>query len=121
MSFLKFRWRMSEHPADIAIVLSTLPDNESARELARRLVDERLIACGNIVPGIRSIFRWKGAIEDASEVLLVMKTATELLPELRERIEQLHPYEVPEVIAVHADDVSGAYGYWVRHETIEGN
>lgn len=111
---------MDDAPAGIAIILSTLPDNEAAADLARRLVDERLIACGNIVPGIRSIFRWQEATEDAGEVLLVMKTATERVRQLRDRIAQLHPYEVPEVITVRVDDVSESYGHWVRHETIEG-
>lgn len=112
---------MPEGSEDLSVVLSTFTDQEQARELARRLVEERLIACGNIVPGITSVYRWEGTVEEAGEVLLVMKTRTELVPALCERVAELHPYEVPEVLALRASDVALAYGRWVRHETTKVN
>jgi periplasmic divalent cation tolerance protein len=112
---------MPEEGSGISIVLSTFADEDQARSLARRLVDERLIACGNVVPGVTSIYRWQGKLEEAGEVLLVMKTTAPLVPRVRERIVELHPYEVPEVVAIRSSDVAEAYGRWVRHETTEVN
>lgn len=112
---------MPEEPIGLSVVLSTLASEEQARTLARQLVDERLIACGNVVPGLTSIYRWEGTVEEAGEVLLVMKTRAELVPRLSERLAQLHPYEVPEMIALRVSDVAGPYGRWVRHETTEVN
>ena len=111
----------SSGDGDLTLVLSTLPDPESARVLAGQLVEERLIACGNVLPGVQSIYRWKGVVEEAVEVLLVMKTREELVPRLFERAAELHPYEVPELVALRASQVAHAYGRWVRHETLELN
>jgi periplasmic divalent cation tolerance protein len=112
---------MPEREAGFSLVLSTLPDDASARELARQLVDERLIACGNVVPGLTSIYRWEGRVEEAGEVLLVMKTREELLPRLFARAAQLHPYELPELVALEAARVAEAYADWLRRETLEVN
>lgn len=112
---------MPEEPAELAIVLSTLGSEDAARVLARQLVDERLIACGNVVPGITSIYRWQGRVEESAEVLLVMKTRATLVERLCERVAQLHPYEVPELVALRPSQVADAYGQWVLHETIEVN
>ena len=81
------------------VVLCTCPPDE-ARDLAKQLVDERLIACANIVPGVTSVYRWEGKVCEDSESLLVMKTTAEQLAELTDRIRSLHSYEVPEVIAL---------------------
>lgn len=112
---------MPEHDSGISLVLSTFPDEERARVIARQLVDERLIACGNVVSGIASIYRWEGEVKEEGEVMLLMKTRAELVPRVRERLSTLHPYDVPEVVAVQANDVAVAYRQWVRHETIEVN
>lgn len=112
---------MGESREEFSLVLSTLANEEQGRALARRLVEERLIACGNLVPGVTSIYRWGGRLEETGEVLLIMKTRTELVSRLRERVNELHPYEVPEVIALGASDVAAAYARWVRHETTEVN
>lgn len=112
---------MAEHESGISLILTTLPDEGAARTLALRLVDERLIACGNVMAGVTSIYRWKGATEEAGEVLLLMKTRSELVPRLFERAAQLHPYDVPELVALRAADVADAYAGWLRDETIEVN
>jgi periplasmic divalent cation tolerance protein len=95
------------------VVLSTCPDAGTAEAVARALVDERLAACVNLVPGVRSIYRWQDAVEQADEVLLVIKTTEAKVDALTARIAQLHPYEVPEVIAFAAEGVSDAYLAWL--------
>ena len=112
---------MPEAVEGAAIVLSTLADSATARELARRLVEERLIACGTVMPGLESTYRWNGEIESTAEVLLVMKTREGLVPRLLERAAELHPYEVPELLALRASEVADSYGRWLRHETLEVN
>lgn len=82
---------------DAVVVLCTAPAN-GADALARQLVEERLCACVNVVPGVRSVFRWQGAVDTADECLLIAKTTAPLAAALRARIAQLHPYEVPEVL-----------------------
>ena len=81
-------------------VLSTFPDAETAARVARTLVDERLAACVNLVPAIRSIYRWQGAISDDAEALAIIKTTADRYPALAARISELHPYEVPEIVAL---------------------
>ena len=98
------------------IVLSTAPP-EIAEALARALVEERLAACVNVVPGVLSVFRWEGEVQSAGEVLLVAKTTEEREPALRERLARLHPYDVPEVVALETSTVNDAYANWVRDAT----
>lgn len=112
---------MFEGGVGISLILSMLPDEARARVIAGQLVDERLIACGSVMPGVTSIYRWQGIVEEAGEVMLLMKTRDELVQRVRERLLELHPYEVPEVIALRANEVAEAYGRWVRNETIEVN
>ena len=95
----------------------TCPDAATAERIARMLVGERLAACVNVVPGLRSVYRWKGAIEHAEEALLLIKTRPERMPGLQERLLQLHPYELPELVAVEADSGLPAYLQWVADET----
>ncbi|MDO5609370.1 MAG: divalent-cation tolerance protein CutA [Pseudomonadota bacterium] len=101
----------------VLICLSTCPDRESAEHIARSLVDARLAACVNSVPGLVSTYRWQGAIERDDEWLLIIKTTTERLDALRARLLLLHPYELPELIAVKAADGLAAYLDWVQAET----
>lgn len=82
---------------DVAVVLMTAPDEEKAAAIARALVEEKLIACANLVPQVRSIYRWEGQLCDEREVLVVMKTAADF-ERLRARVVSLHPYSVPELI-----------------------
>lgn len=100
----------------IVAVLTTVPSAEVAERIGGTLVEERLAACANVVPGVTSIFRWNEAISRESEVLMILKTTTTALDALRRRIVELHPYEVPEVIALEVWDGHAAYLDWVRAE-----
>lgn len=103
--------------ADYVVVFMTVPDEETGARVGRALVEEGLTACCNIVPKIRSIYKWKGKISDEGEALCIMKTRRELFDKLKERAAALHPYDVPEVIAV---DISGGlpeYLKWIEDET----
>lgn len=104
---------------DLALILSTLPDAGAAERLVERLVQERLIACGNLLPGVVSIFRWNEKVTREEEVLVLLKTPRSRVEEAFRRIAELHPYEVPELVSLSADTVSHAYCRWVRQETIE--
>ena len=99
--------------ADHYLVLTTCPHETAARELAGALLNERLAACVSIVPGLRSVYRWKGEIEEGTEVLLLIKTAREVYPVLEARIRASHPYELPEIIALDIAAGSAAYLAWV--------
>jgi periplasmic divalent cation tolerance protein len=101
---------------DKIVVLSACGSPEEGERLARGLVEKRLAACVNIVPGARSVYRWKEAIEEEEEVLLVIKTSRALLEDLRAEIERLHSYEVPEVIAMQVVGGSERYLAWLERE-----
>jgi periplasmic divalent cation tolerance protein len=102
---------------DVLIVLTTCPDAASAARIARMLVENRLAACVNQLPEVASTYRWEGKIEQASEVPLLIKTTRERLPEVQEAIRTLHPYSVPEIVAVPV--VAGFLPYlrWVGEQT----
>ena len=99
------------HPV---IVLTTLGADADASSLARTLVEERLAACVNVLPPMSSTYRWKGAVEQGAERQIVIKTAAFRLAALEARLRDLHPYEVPELLVIHADDGSQAYLDWLR-------
>jgi periplasmic divalent cation tolerance protein len=101
---------------DKIVVLSTCGSPEEAERIARALVSKRLAACVNLLPAVRSIYRWKGAVEDAQETLLVIKSSRTLFDELRAEIEKLHSYEVAEVVAIPIVDGSEAYLEWLGRE-----
>lgn len=98
---------------DLLLCLTTCPDADSADRIAGALVEERLAACVNVIPGLRSVYRWQGAIERADEVLLLIKTTQARYPGLQARLPQLHPYELPELVAVELADGLPAYLQWV--------
>lgn len=102
---------------DLVLALSTAADAEQAERIARALVEERLIACANLVPGVTSIYRWEGAVQAEAEVLLVMKTRRALVPRLKERLPQLHSYQVPELVVTQLVDGLDPYCRWVRDST----
>ncbi len=104
--------------AAVLVVLTTAPDTAVARAIASRVVDERLAACANIVPGVTSIYRWKGEVHEDDEVLVVFKTIPAGFIALRDRIVALHPYDVPEVLALPAPDGSTDYVRWVTGEVV---
>lgn len=98
----------------LLIVFSTFPDVENARIAARALVDARLAACASLLSPAESIYRWEGRIETAQEVLVMIKTSHACLAALERKIKELHPYEVPEIIAINASHASPAYERWVQ-------
>ncbi|WP_405227384.1 divalent-cation tolerance protein CutA [Lentisalinibacter sediminis] len=95
------------------LVLCTCPDEETARSIATALVAEKRAACVNIVGPLRSVFSWQGEVCDESELLLIAKTTEAVWPELEARVVELHPYDVPEVIATPVTAGSAAYLDWV--------
>lgn len=95
------------------VALTTAPDGRVARWMAQKVVEERLAACVNIVGPIKSVFRWKGGVEQAAEHLLVMKTTVDCTPALGARIEELHPYETPEFLSLPAVGGVRAYLEWI--------
>lgn len=98
---------------DVIVLLSTLPSPEKAAEVARILVEERLAACVSLVPAVRSIYRWQGAVQDDAETLAILKTTRGRAEALRARLIELHPYEVPEVLALPVDGGHAPYLAWV--------
>jgi len=104
----------------VIAVLTNLPDSESAFNLARQLVQLRLAACVNVLPGITSFYRWEGREEQASEVPVLIKTDAERYPELEAAIRERHPYSVPEVIAWPIERGLAAYLDWVERESRAG-
>ena len=98
---------------DYLIIYVTAPDEETAAGIARALVEEKLVACAGIVPGVRSIYRWKGAVEDQQEVLIMAKTGKELFERVEARVKEMHPYEVPEIVAVPLTCGSHEYLEWL--------
>ena len=101
------------------VVFCSCPDEATAGTLARSLVSERLAACVNRVAGVRSTYRWEGQTHEDEEILLIIKTSAERLATLSARIEALHPYEVPEVIAVEVIGGSERYLAWLGQTVSE--
>jgi periplasmic divalent cation tolerance protein len=107
-----------EDGAQIArLVLSTAPDRGAAERIARELVGRRLAACVSFLPSVRSVYRWKGAVEEADEVLLVVKTTAARIPELERALAEIHPYELPEFVAIAPEHVEAEYLAWITGET----
>jgi periplasmic divalent cation tolerance protein len=102
---------------DAMLVLTTLPNADAAAEMAKSIVDERLAACANLFPALRSIYRWQARLEDQNEVLVLFKTRQEHFDRLRARILELHPYEVPEVLAIPVEQAYQPYLDWLARET----
>ena len=97
----------------VSIVLTTVGKDDDARTIATVLVEERLAACVNIVPGITSVYTWKGNISEDEEQQLVIKTSTSKIAALEARLRELHPYETPEFLVIHASGGSESYLTWV--------
>jgi len=98
---------------DKIVVLSTCATEADAERLARALVAGRLAACVNVAPGVRSFYHWKGEIESGVEFLLIIKTSRELFPALSDEMAKLHPYEVPELLALPVVDGAENYLSWL--------
>ncbi len=110
---------MSE--ADLRLVLVTVPDEATAESISKSLVTEQLAACASRLSGLRSVYRWDGALHDDAEVLLLVKTAADRLEALFARIAELHPYRVPEIVAIPPAYVFPAYAEWVVSSTRPGS
>lgn len=111
---------MEYDPADeneTLLVFTTLPDRDAALRLAQGIIERRLAACVNILGGCTSVYRWKGAVEEATEVPVLMKTRAARYSELEAAIRALHPYELPEILAVPAVRGLPDYLEWVAEET----
>ena len=104
--------------ADAVVAFSTVARVEDAEHIAHELVERRLAACVNILPGVTSVYRWKGQVEKDQELLLVIKTARPRLEALRKAVLALHPYEVPELVALAVEDGHPPYLDWLR-ESVE--
>jgi periplasmic divalent cation tolerance protein len=101
-------------PDDPRVVLTTAPDADVATRLARGLVEAALVACVNVVPGVRSVYHWNGAVHDDAEVLLVAKTVAARVPAIEAFLAREHPYDCPECVALEVASVEAAYLAWLR-------
>jgi periplasmic divalent cation tolerance protein len=108
---------MSTEGAEPRVALATAPDAEIAARIAHALVGERLAACANLVPQVRSIYRWQGRVEDDTEVLLVIKTRADRVAALADRLRSLHPYETPELVVLPVVGGLAPYLAWIGAET----
>lgn len=108
--------RAVEAAGDVVVVLVACPDEPTATSIARALVEEGLAACVNVSGEVRSIYRWRGSVEEARERLLVIKARADRLDALAARIVALHPYEVPELLALPVARGLGPYLEWLRAE-----
>ena len=100
---------------DLRIALCTVPDETTAGQIANTLVSEKLAACVNIIPSVVSVYRWKDAVEHGQELLLLIKTSASVWPLLETRILELHPYELPEIIAVPIHSGQTDYIQWIKN------
>ncbi|NEX61484.1 divalent-cation tolerance protein CutA [Noviherbaspirillum galbum] len=101
----------------ILAVVTNVPDQATAQRIARHLVEQKLAACVNILPAVHSLYRWDGELEEATEIPLLIKTSAARYDELQAAIQALHPYEVPELIAMPVTAGLPAYLGWVVQET----
>ena len=101
-------------PAQVVVVLTTFPADEDAAALARALVSERLAACVNVLPPMSSTYRWEDNVEVVSEHQLIIKTMSERVESLKVRLNELHPYDVPELLVLPIDDGAATYLEWLR-------
>lgn len=102
---------------EVVLAVSTAPDAAVAERIARTLLEERLIACANLLPGVTSLYRWQGQVQRDGEVMMLLKTRRSRVEALGVRLAELHPYDVPELIAVTLEAGLPSYLAWVRDET----
>jgi periplasmic divalent cation tolerance protein len=99
--------------SEVRLILCTFPDAAAARQIGTVLVEKQLAACVNLIPGVESVYRWRGKVESAAEVLAVFKTSAAVFPAFERELARLHPYEVPEIIAIEPAAVAESYGSWL--------
>ena len=101
---------------DNILILCTINDIQKAKEISQKLLEEKLIACSNIIPNINSLYRWEGKICEDNEFLLILKSRKDLFEEINSIITNIHPYEIPEIISVDIKDGNDAYIEWLNRE-----
>lgn len=101
----------------VLLVFCNFPDERAAHAATTCLVEERLVACGTILPGVRSVYVWEGKMEDAAEVMVIFKTTGPVYAKLEKRLRTLHPYKNPEIVAIEAGAASRPYAAWVAAAT----
>ena len=101
------------------VVLTTLGSVEDARAFVRTLVERRIVACGTILPGATSLYRWEGSVTEATEAVVLLKTSAKRWKDLVEATKSIHPYEVPELVGLAVKDGLESYLKWVTGETVE--
>jgi periplasmic divalent cation tolerance protein len=106
---------------ECVIIFVTAASEQEAASISRALVREGLAACANILPGIRSIYRWKGEVQDEGETLIIIKSREDLFERIRSRIKELHSYEVPEITAITLDRGDPAYLQWIESVLAKGD
>jgi periplasmic divalent cation tolerance protein len=111
-------WPNEKMAAEVLLVLSTFPDAATARQIGRQLVEEHFAACANILSPVESIYWWEGKVENANETLVVFKTTVDRYPALETTLRRLHPYEVPEIIALPIEHGLPEYLGWVSEHCI---
>jgi periplasmic divalent cation tolerance protein len=109
----------TKRSADVRVILVTAPEKE-AEKIAQTLLEERLIACANLLPGVTSLYWWEGKIERGAETLMLIKTSGKNAAKLLKRLKQLHSYTLPEFLALPVREANPDYVKWVLSETIEG-
>lgn len=102
--------------SDVLLGLCTFPDADQARQIGTVLVEKQLAACVNLLPGVTSIYRWEGKIEEAGETLAIFKTTRTVWDAFEKQLAELHPYDVPEIVALEPTAISAAYAAWVERE-----
>lgn len=103
--------------SDAIVVLTTVASSDEAVSLVRALLDRRLVACGTLLPGARSLYRWQGKVADEQEVVVLLKTRSAQLEALKSAFGELHPYKVPELLALNVDAGLDKYLGWINSET----
>lgn len=101
------------------LVYTTLPDKQTAVSIAQKLLEQKLIACANIIPGVVSIFEWEGACNQESEVICLYKTANNSVQKLMDVLENMHPYETPAIVCLSAEETLPAFESWVATQCID--
>ena len=102
---------------EVVVVFSTFPDVETARRIARELIDDKFAACANVIPKIESIYRWQGKLEQGEETLVFFKTSAARYPAFEEKLKSLHPYEVPEIVSMPVSAGWPQYLGWVAESS----
>jgi periplasmic divalent cation tolerance protein len=106
---------------ELRLVLCTFPDAAVARQIGTVLVEKQLAACMNLIPAVESVYRWQGRVESAAEVLAIFKTSAAVFPDFERELAALHPYDVPEIVAIEPAAVSENYVSWVMGSVATGN